>query len=103
MERQGDEVHVETDEARGAESTGVMRWVLGIGLLLAIVLLSAIWMTGATLRGSAVTDTPPRDSGATVTEPAQIGSEVDPSATIADPDQKEALAAAVEPAATEGN
>ena len=46
MERKGDEVHVETEEARGAESTGVMRWVLGISLLLAIGLLSAIWMFG---------------------------------------------------------
>ncbi len=47
MERQGDEVHVETDDARGGESTGVMRYVLGISLVLAIVLLSAIWMFGA--------------------------------------------------------
>jgi len=47
MERQGDETHLETDEARGAEATGVMRWVLGISLLLAIGLLSAIWIFGA--------------------------------------------------------
>lgn len=47
MKRNGDEVHVETDDARGGESTGVMRWVLGISLLAAIVLLSAIWMFGA--------------------------------------------------------
>lgn len=47
MERQGDETHLDTDEARGGESTGVMRWVLAISVLLAIVLLSAIWMFGA--------------------------------------------------------
>ncbi len=47
MERQGDETHLNTDEARGGESTGVMRWVLGISLLLAIALLSAIWIFGA--------------------------------------------------------
>lgn len=47
MERQGEETHLDTDEARGAESTGVMRWVLGISLLLAIGLLSAIWIFGA--------------------------------------------------------
>lgn len=47
MKRQGDETHLDTNEARGAESTGVMRWVLGISLLLAIVLLSAIWIFGA--------------------------------------------------------
>ncbi len=47
MERQGEETHLDTEEARGAESTGVMRWVLGSSLLLAIGLLSAIWIFGA--------------------------------------------------------
>ncbi len=47
MERQGDETHLNTDEARGGESTGVMRWVLAVSLLLAIALLSAIWIFGA--------------------------------------------------------
>lgn len=47
MERQGDETHLNTDEARGGESTGVMRWVLAVSLLLAIGLLSAIWIFGA--------------------------------------------------------
>lgn len=47
MERRGDETHLDTDEARGGESTGVMRWVLAISLLLAIGLLSAIWIFGA--------------------------------------------------------
>ncbi|WP_336987187.1 hypothetical protein [Altererythrobacter aquiaggeris] len=47
MERKGDEVHLETDEARGGESQGTMRWVLGVGLFLAIALLSIIWITGA--------------------------------------------------------
>jgi hypothetical protein len=51
MERRGDETHIETDEARGGESTGVMRWVLGISLLLAIGLLSAIWIFGAATQG----------------------------------------------------
>lgn len=47
MERRGDEVHVETTEASGGSKEGVVRWVLIIGTLLAIILLSAIWMTGA--------------------------------------------------------
>lgn len=47
MQREGDEVHVETDEARGGESTGVMRWVLGVSLFAAVILLSAIWIFGA--------------------------------------------------------
>lgn len=47
MERQGDEVHIRTDEARGASTPHIVRYVLMISLLLVIVALSAIWMTGA--------------------------------------------------------
>jgi hypothetical protein len=47
MERHGDEVHVSTDEARGANTPHIVRYVLLISLVLAIVVLSAIWMTGA--------------------------------------------------------
>ena len=49
MERHGDEIIETAEEARGAESTGVMRWVLGISLLLAIGALSAIWIFGTSL------------------------------------------------------
>lgn len=51
MERQGDEVHVDDIEASGGEKTGHVRWILAIGTLLAILLLSAIWMTGAATQG----------------------------------------------------
>ena len=51
MERQGDEVHFETDEARGASTPNIVRWVLAVSLLAAIVLLSLIWMTGAATQG----------------------------------------------------
>jgi len=47
MQRDGDEVQLETDEARAGETRGSMRWVLGISLLAAIILLSAVWMFGA--------------------------------------------------------
>ena len=47
MQRQGDETHFETDEARGASSPNIVRWVLGISLFAAIALLSAIWIFGA--------------------------------------------------------
>lgn len=47
MEKIGDEIHIETDEARGASTAHVMRYVLAIGLLLAILALSAIWITRA--------------------------------------------------------
>lgn len=51
MQREGDEVHIDTDEARGGSTPNVVRWVLAIGLLLAIVLLSATWITGALSMG----------------------------------------------------
>jgi hypothetical protein len=51
MERQGDEVHIETDEARGGSTPHIVRWVLIVGLTLAIVLLSATWIIGALSMG----------------------------------------------------
>lgn len=47
MEKHGDEVEVTTEEASGGIKNQGMRYVLGISLLLAIVVLSAMWMTGA--------------------------------------------------------
>lgn len=52
MEKQGDEIHIGTDEARGGSTPNVVRWVLAISLLAAIVLLSIIWMTGAATQGA---------------------------------------------------
>jgi hypothetical protein len=47
MERQGDEVHIETNEARGGSTPHIVRYVLIISLLLAIAAMSFIWITGA--------------------------------------------------------
>ncbi len=47
MQRQGEEVHIDTDEARGGETPHIVRYVLLIGLILAIGALSLIWITGA--------------------------------------------------------
>ena len=47
MERQGDEVHITTEEARAGETPHIVRYVLAISLLLAIIALSFIWITGA--------------------------------------------------------
>lgn len=47
MHKEGEEVHVSTEEASaGVKGQGV-RYVLVISLVLAIALLSAIWITGA--------------------------------------------------------
>lgn len=45
--QEDEEIHIENDEARAAESSGHMRYVLGIGLLLAIVVMSVVWIVPA--------------------------------------------------------
>ena len=47
MRKVGEEIHIPTSEARGGETPHVMRYVLLFSLLLAIVLLSIVWITGA--------------------------------------------------------
>ncbi len=47
-----DEIHIEDDDARAAHTTGHMRYVLGIGLLLAIIAMTVIWVIPA-LSGAA--------------------------------------------------
>lgn len=39
--------HIETDDARSGVTRHNVRYVLAISLALAIIILSAIWMTGA--------------------------------------------------------
>ena len=50
MERQGDEVHVSEEEASGGVQPHIVRYVLGVSLLLVIVLLSGIWILGSVTR-----------------------------------------------------
>lgn len=59
MERQGDEVHIETDEARGGSTPHIVRYVLAFSLVLVIAAMSLIWITGALNR-----DTYPDPAGA---------------------------------------
>lgn len=47
METRGKEVHVDTDEARAGSTPHVVRYILLVSLTLAIIALSAIWITGA--------------------------------------------------------
>ncbi|MBW8785634.1 MAG: hypothetical protein JF593_13525 [Novosphingobium sp.] len=58
MELQGDELHVETDEARSGSTPHIVRYVLVISLFLAIAALTVIWVTGAfsAAQGSRVGD-----------------------------------------------
>lgn len=50
MERDGDEVHVTETEASAGSQPHIVRYVLGISLLLVVVLMSAIWIIGSTTR-----------------------------------------------------
>lgn len=47
MRRDGDHIEVTTEEASGGSTPHIVRYILGISLLIAIVALSAIWMFGA--------------------------------------------------------
>lgn len=46
MERQGDEVHIETDEARGGSTPHIVRYVLVISLLLVIAAFAIASLVG---------------------------------------------------------
>jgi hypothetical protein len=49
MNKNGDEIDVTEEEASGGVKNHGVRYVLAISLLLAIIVLSAMWMTGAVL------------------------------------------------------
>lgn len=49
MERQGDEIHVDSTDASGGVKNHGVRYVLLFSLVLAIGLLSIIWITGAAM------------------------------------------------------
>ena len=51
MHKEGDEVHVSETEASGGSKEGVVRWVLAGGLLLAIILMSIVWIVPAMMQG----------------------------------------------------
>ncbi|MEO0062053.1 MAG: hypothetical protein RLZZ08_613 [Pseudomonadota bacterium] len=53
MENRSGEIHVTTEEARSGTTSHGVRWVLGISLLAAIVLLSILWMTSAAMHSDA--------------------------------------------------
>jgi hypothetical protein len=49
MHKDGDKINVTEEEASGRVKNVGLRYVLAISLLLAIIILSAMWMTGAAL------------------------------------------------------
>lgn len=49
MNKDGDQIDVTEEEASGGVKNHGVRYVLAISLILAIIVLSAMWMTGAVL------------------------------------------------------
>ena len=47
MKKIGDEIHIETDEARGGSTPHIVRYVLAASLVLAIIAMSVIWISRA--------------------------------------------------------
>ena len=47
MHKEGDEIHVTDTEASGGSKEGIVRWVLVGGLLLALILMSLVWIIPA--------------------------------------------------------
>ncbi len=50
MERDGEEVHVSQEEASGGVQPHVVRYVLGVSLILVVILMSVIWIVGSVTR-----------------------------------------------------
>lgn len=50
MECQGDEVHVSEEEASAGSQPHIMRYVLGISLILVVALMSVVWIVGSVTR-----------------------------------------------------
>jgi hypothetical protein len=49
MSDQNEPIHIEDDDARAGSTTGYMRYVLAIGMLIAIVAMSLVWIIPALL------------------------------------------------------
>ena len=47
MDRQGEEVHLNTEEARGGKTGMGVRYVLAISLTLSLVAFAALWLLGS--------------------------------------------------------
>lgn len=48
-----DGIHIDEENVSGGSKEGVVRWVLGVGLVLAIVAMSLIWIIPALSQGDA--------------------------------------------------
>ena len=51
MHKEGDEIHIDDVEASGGSKEGVVRYVLAGGLILAIIMMSVVWIVPAMTQG----------------------------------------------------
>ena len=51
MEKHNGHVHIDEEEASGGSKEGVVRWVLLGGLVLAVLLMSVVWIVPAMTQG----------------------------------------------------
>ncbi len=51
MHDQDDAIHIDDEDASAGEKSGVMRYVLGISMLLAIIAMSIVWIIPALTQG----------------------------------------------------
>jgi hypothetical protein len=65
------DLRIDETDAKAGTATGSVRWILAISLTLAIVVLSAIWMTGALSQDAA-------ENAGTATERAETTGEPTP-------------------------
>jgi len=47
MTDQDEAIHIEDDDARAASTPGILRYVLGISLFLAVIAMSLVWILPA--------------------------------------------------------
>ena len=67
MERRGDEIHIDSDDARGGSTPHIVRYVLGISLALAVIAMTAVWLIPALSNDASVTESD------RVADPAEAG------------------------------
>lgn len=47
MHKDGNEIQIDEEDASGGRKTGRMRWILGIGLALAVIAMTLVWVIPA--------------------------------------------------------
>tara|TARA_R100001132_G_C3185261_1_gene39849 strand:- start:19 stop:342 length:324 start_codon:yes stop_codon:yes gene_type:complete len=95
VEQNNTEIRSDEERVSGGSKEGVVRWVLGFGLLLAIVALSVIWIVPA------LTDTGEEDVSSRVVSPQEAvqaeGDEADVLVPPEEPGNEDAAVEASEP------